>query len=63
MAHPIESSDAGVIIDVEPGEAEWALDTLEALFEFYYVAPARTAKKQADLNGKLSDAGKPPLKS
>lgn len=61
-AHPIKSTSSGEVVDVEPGEAEWNLDTVEALFDFYFVQPARTAAKRAALNKKLSDAGKPPLK-
>jgi hypothetical protein len=61
-AHPIKNITTGEIIDVEPEEAEWNLDTLEALFEFYFVRAARTAAKQAVLNRKLRQAGKPPLK-
>ena len=30
--HPIKSTHTGEVIDVEPGEAEWLLDTLERLF-------------------------------
>ena len=62
-AHPIKSTSSGEIVDVEPGEAEWNLDVLEQLFDFYYVQPAITARKRAALNEKLSDAGKPPIKS
>ena len=28
-AHPIKSMHTGEVIEVEPGEAEWLLDTLE----------------------------------
>ena len=49
-------------VRVEPGEAEWNLDVLEALFDFYYVQPAKHKKKKAALNKKLADAGKPPMK-
>ncbi len=28
-AHPIKSKSTGEIVDVEPGEAEWNLNTLE----------------------------------
>lgn len=38
-AHPIKSKASGEIIDVELGEAEWNLDVLEALFDFYFVQP------------------------
>ena len=61
-AHPIKSTNTGEIVDVEPGEAEWSLDVLESLFDFYFVQPAKLAEKKAAMNKKLTDAGKPPLK-
>jgi hypothetical protein len=61
-AHPIKSQQTGEVIDVEPGEAEWNLETVEALFDFYYVQPIRMAARRAALNEKLAEAGKPPLK-
>ena len=61
-AHPIKSQSTGEIVPVEPGEAEWNLDVLEALFDFYFVAPARTKTRKDALNKKLADAGKPQLK-
>lgn len=61
-AHPLKSTNTGMILDVEPGEAEWLLDVLEALFDFYFVRPARLAAKRDALNKKLADAGKPPMK-
>lgn len=61
-AHPMKSTASGEIIDVESGEAEWNLDTVERLYDFYFVGPAKTAAKKAALNKKLQDAGKPPLK-
>ncbi len=62
-AHPMKSAQSGTILDVEPGEAEWTLDVLEALFDFYFVAPAILAAKKAALNKKLAEAAKPPMKS
>lgn len=38
-AHPTKSTSSGEIIDVEPGEAEWLLDVIELLFDFYFVQP------------------------
>lgn len=61
-AHPQKSTHSGEILDVEPHEAEWNLDVLESLFDFYYVQPAKNAAKRKALNGKLAEAGKPPLK-
>ncbi|MGD0115877.1 MAG: DUF4145 domain-containing protein [Dehalococcoidia bacterium] len=60
-AHPMKSTNTGEIIDVEPGEAEWALDLLEGLFDFYFVQPAMLQRKRDALNQKLAEAGKPPM--
>jgi hypothetical protein len=61
-AHPIKSTNTGEIVEVEPGEAEWLLDVIEGLFDFYFVQPALLDKKREELNKKLAEAGKPPLK-
>jgi len=61
-AHPEKDTNTGEIIEVEPGEAEWLLDTLEQLFDFAFVQPARLKQKKDALNEKLSAAGKPLLK-
>lgn len=60
-AHPAKSEHSGEIIEVEPGEAEWNLDVLEGLFDFFYVQPAKAAERKAALNAKLRDAGKSEL--
>lgn len=58
-AHPLKSTSSGAIIDIEAGEAEWNLDVLELLFDFYFVQPAISARRRAELNKKLTAAGKP----
>ena len=60
-AHPIKSEQTGEILPVEPGEAEWNLDVLEALFDFYFVSPAQNQRRKNALNEKLQEAGKPQL--
>ena len=60
--HPIKSTHTGAVIEVETGEAEWLLDTLEGLFDFYFVQPAILRKKRAALDKKLEEAGKSKLK-
>ena len=62
-AHPMKSQSTGEIVDVEVGEAQWDLDVLESLFDFYYVQPSLLAEKQEALNKKLTDIGKPPMKT
>lgn len=61
-AHPIKSKATGEILDVEPGEAEWNLDVLESLFDYFFVQPVVLQKKRAALNAKLQEAGKPEMK-
>lgn len=60
-AHPEKSESSGEIVAVEPEEAEWNLDTIESLFDFYYVQPERAKSRRDALNKKLTDAGKKPL--
>ena len=47
---------------VQPGESEWNLDVLEALFDFYFVQPELLKQKRAALDAKLNEAGKPKMK-
>lgn len=61
-AHPTKSTNTAEIVDVEPGEAEWLIEVLDGLFDFYFVAPARNAKRRELLNEKLAGIGKPRLK-
>jgi hypothetical protein len=61
-AHPMKSTNTGEIIEVEPGEAEWLLDTLEMAFDFYIIQPAQRQRKKDALNQKLAEAGKPLMK-
>lgn len=62
-AHPIKSTNTGEVVDVEPGEAEFLLDVLEDMFDFYFVQPAKAQKHLSGINAKLQDAGKPALKT
>lgn len=62
-AHPMKSTTSGSIVNVEDGEAEWLLDVLEELFDYYYVAPVKAAARRTALNAKLTAMGKPQLKT
>lgn len=61
-AHPIKSQSTGQVVDVEPGEAEWLIEVLEELFDFYFVRPKERQRRRDKLNVKLTDAGTPELK-
>ena len=58
---PLKSTSTGLIVEVELGEAEWNLDVVDMLFDFYFVQPAIAAKRKTELNKKLKDANKPEL--
>lgn len=62
-AHTSKSTNTGEVVDVEPGEAEFLLDVLEGLFDFYFVQPAHAKKQRDAINAKLLEAGKQPLPS
>jgi hypothetical protein len=49
--------NTGAIVDVEPGEAEWTLDVVESLFDFYFVRPAKLAARKAEINKKTHRGG------
>jgi hypothetical protein len=61
-AHPLKTEKSGEILPVEPGEAEWNLEVLEALFDFYFVQPAITQRRRAALDAKLKESGQKPMK-
>ncbi|KAG8152165.1 hypothetical protein BFF94_018385 [Burkholderia catarinensis] len=61
-AHPMKDSSTNQILPVEPHEAEWNLDVLEELFDFFYVQPEKARQRRAALDAKLAAAGKPPMK-
>ena len=61
-AHPMKSTSTGDILEVEPGEAEWTLDVLDGVFDFYFVQPAILQAKRDALNKKLASANKPTVK-
>lgn len=61
-AHPSKDLNTGDIAEAGPGEAEWLLDTLEALFDFAFVRPLRLAEMKRQTNEKLKRLGKPEVR-
>ncbi len=61
-AHPTKDTNTGQLIQVEPHEAEWLLEVLEAMFDFTFVQPARNLTRKNALNAKLAAGGKPAMK-
>jgi hypothetical protein len=61
-AHALDDKTTLQVVDVEPGEAEWCIEIIEALFDHYFERPARLNARKAQANAKLTAAGKPHAK-
>jgi hypothetical protein len=61
-AHPLKSTRTSEVLEVEEGEAEWLIATLETLFDVAFIQPERLKRLKTQLNAKLNEAGKPPMK-
>jgi len=57
-AHPLKNTNTGTVVDVDPGEAEWLLETIESLFDFAFVQPLRLTKRRQTLDKKMSSMKK-----
>ena len=62
-AHPLKYTNTGEIADVEDDEARWLLETLEYLIDYTFIQPEIKREREASLNRKLGDLGKPPIRS
>jgi hypothetical protein len=60
-AHPLKDVSTDKIVDVDPDEAEWTLDVVASLFDFYYVQPVRAQLRKQRLNQKRQSVGKHPI--
>lgn len=60
-AHAMKSTNTGEVLPVEPGEAEWALDAIDGLFDFYFVGPAKDAERRSSFDKRLGEAGRRPI--
>ena len=49
---------AGMIIDVNRDEAEWTLNVLDGLFDYYIVSPAKDAEMRSKFGEKIKRAGR-----
>ncbi len=61
-AHPTKNKNTGEIVPVKNGEAEWLIEVIEALFDFVFIQPIKLERRRKELNIKLNEIGKPPMK-
>jgi hypothetical protein len=52
---PVKSDSPSTLMEVERGEADWTLDVIESLFEFYFIFPARLRRRQDALEEMVAD--------
>ena len=50
------------IVDIEPHQAEWALQTVADLFEYFIIRPAHDAKLMKQIDEKLAQTERKPIK-
>ena len=58
-AHPTKNTTTEAIMDVEPWEATWCLEIIEALFDHYFVAPAKNAERLTRLEQRMRGGADP----
>ncbi len=56
--HTQKDSTDGTIIEVGREEADWGLDILDRLFEYYVVSEKRSATMRSQMDDKISQAGR-----
>jgi hypothetical protein len=60
-AHTQKYEVTGAIIDVEPVEAEWCLDVIDWLFDYYIIDPKRDEEVRLAFDEKLSKSNRKPI--
>jgi hypothetical protein len=56
-----QTDDQAEIIDVDQGEAEWMLDLLDRLFDYFIVTPEKDRGMRASMDEKIQRAGRKPI--
>src|SRR5260370_360466 len=52
-AHTQRDQTTGEIIDIGHDEAEWTLDVIDGLFDYFIVGPAKNTERQAGFESKM----------
>jgi hypothetical protein len=62
-AHTKKEKATGEIIDVDHDEAEWTLEVVDGLFDYFIVGPAKDQQRRTDWDNKRGQTGSPrPIK-
>jgi hypothetical protein len=60
-AHTKTDAATGEIIEVTRDEAEWTLDVVDGLFDYFIIRPTRDAARRVEMDEKLKKAGRKPI--
>jgi hypothetical protein len=61
-AHTQKDQNTGKIIEVDREEAEWTLDVVDGLFDYFIVQPAKDLERRTKFEAKMAAAGRKPIK-
>jgi hypothetical protein len=61
-AHSHTDQQEGTTIDVDHDEAEWTLDIIDSLFDYFIVRPEKDRRRREAFEAKMQKAGRKPLK-
>lgn len=62
-AHTQQDQTDDTIIDVDRDEAEWTLDLVDSLFDYFIVQPAKHEAIRQRMDAKIARAGRKPLRT
>jgi Domain of unknown function (DUF4145) len=51
----------GNVIDINPGEAEWTLETVDSLFDYFIVGPEKDKQRRTAFDMKIAAAQRKPI--
>lgn len=61
-AHTKKDSESEEVIDVSREEAEWTLDVVDGLFDYFIIGPAKDRERKDAFAEKMEKAGRRPVK-
>lgn len=61
-AHTQQDQTSGEIIDVGREEAEWTLEVIDGLFDYFIIGPEKDRERRTKFDKKIEQAGRKPIK-
>jgi len=57
-----QTNDQAIILEIGRDEAEWTLDVIDRLYDYFIISPERDRKMQKQMDERLKEAGRNPIK-